>query len=101
MGRQLRSIIRRLKTTGLGVVLNTKLSYTLALLLNSNSGMWKKPVNSEYNLINMLLLPQAQDYGLEALIEFWKGSTLTVGEGSKHLIQLLEDKQDSTKWNFR
>lgn len=39
MGRQVRSIIRRLKTTGLGVVLNTKLRYTLALLLNSNSGM--------------------------------------------------------------
>lgn len=80
MGRQIRSIIRRLKTIGLGVVLKTK-CYTLALLLNSNSGVWKKPVNSEYNLINMLLLLQAQDYGLEALREFWKGSTLQWGRG--------------------
>lgn len=29
----------------------------------------------------MLLLLQAQDYGLEALREFWKGSTLQWGEG--------------------
>ena len=63
--------------------------------------MYKKPVNSEYNLINMLLLLQAQDYGLEALREFWKGSTLQWVEGSKHFIQLLEDNQDSTKCNFK
>ena len=82
MDRQIKSIIRRLKTAGLGVVLKTK-RYILALLLNSDSGVWKKPVHSEHNLINVLLLLQAQDYGLEALREFWKGSALQWGRGVK------------------
>lgn len=63
------------KTTGLGVVLSTKLSYTLTLLWKNNLKDLEKRVNSKCNLINTLLLLQARDYGLEALGEFWKGCT--------------------------
>lgn len=61
---------KEVKTIGLGVVFNTKLSYILTLLLKNNPGIWKK--SCKFQIQSAKCAIGTTNTGLWCG-EFWKG----------------------------